>query len=574
MKKTLSLLLFTAVIISLRAQPAAFQWARVVGGANKIIVNHGNAITTDAAGNVYTTGYFGGTVDFDPGTGTANLTSAGDYDVFILKLTASGSLAWAKRIGSSSDDAANSIAIDASGNIYTIGRFQGTVDFDPGTGTASLSATGYNDVFILKLDAAGNYVWAKRFGGATGNAIGNSIVTDAAGNIYGCGTFYGTVDFDPGTGLASLSASGSYDAFITKLDGAGNLVWARNLDGTSDIYGNSVAADAAGNVYSTGYFYGTADFDPGTGTFPMSYSGYYDTYILKLDAAGDFAWAKDIAGTSDVYAVSITADPAGNIYTTGYFEGTADFDPDTASIYNLSCTTTASFVFISKLNSAGNFVWAKSMASSFGSVGNAVTLDAAGNVYTTGYFNQTTDFDPGPASADLTCTGGDDAFISKLDASGNFLWAGNMGGSGSTYTYGNSITTDGAGNIYTTGNLQGTADFDPGSGSFSLTSTGITGLFVHKMSQPGQPNEIQENTLNQLIVYPNPGSGEFIVVLPEITSDTWIEIYSATGKLIKRKQVNTLRMQINLLEYADGLYFIKIISDHKTVAAQRLLKID
>jgi len=574
MKKAFSLLLWIAAITSLKAQPA-FEWVRIIGGSNKVNVNRGNAITTDAAGNAYITGCFNGTVDFDPGPGTANLTCAGGHDIFILKLNSAGSLVWVKTIGSTSDDEANSISIDAAGNIYTIGWFQGIVDFDPGAGTATLSATGTYDAFISKLDAAGNYVWAKQLGGTSASVFSNSIATDAAGNIYTNGYFSGTVDFDPGAGLVSLSTTGFCDAFITKLDASGNLVWAKNIDGTSMIYGNSVAVDAAGNVYTAGFFLGTADFDPGMGTFWLSHSppGSSDSYVLKLDASGNFEWVKEFAGTA-AYAQSIAIDPFGNIYTTGYFEGTVDFDPDTANTYNLSCTTTSSFVFISKLNSAGNFLWAKGMVSSSGSAGNSVIPDGAGNVYTTGHFNQTTDFDPGPANADLTCNGAEDAFISKLDSNGDFLWAGNMAGSGSTYTYGNSITTDGAGNIYTTGTLQGTADFDPGSGSFSLTSTGTYGIFVHKMSQSGKPNEIQENTLNPLIIYPNPGSSEFTVVLPEIANDTWIEIYSASGKLIERRLVKTERLQVDLSEYADGLYFIKLLSDNQTIGAQRLLKIN
>ena len=128
------------------------------------------SIAVDAAGNVYTTGYFGGTADFDPGPGTYNLTSAGTYEMFISKLDSSGNFIWAKQMGgnSSLDYATGlSITLDAAGNIYSTGPLEGTVDFNPGPGVFTLSAIGVNRTrasFVLKLDADGNFIWAKQTG--------------------------------------------------------------------------------------------------------------------------------------------------------------------------------------------------------------------------------------------------------------------------------------------------------------------------------------------------------------------------------------------------------------------------
>src|SRR5674476_671097 len=127
---------------SLQAQNVSLVWAKNMGGASDDYVN---SIAVDASGNVYTTGYFLGTVDFDPGAGTYNLTSAGGYDIFISKLDASGNFVWAKNMGGASDDRGTSIAVDASGNVYTTGSFRGTADFDPGAGTYNLTSAGSGD---------------------------------------------------------------------------------------------------------------------------------------------------------------------------------------------------------------------------------------------------------------------------------------------------------------------------------------------------------------------------------------------------------------------------------------------
>jgi hypothetical protein len=154
-------------------------------------------------GDVYTTGIFQDTIDFNPGTGVANLSAVGEEDVFILKLDANGNFLWAKSFGGIEMDQGYSIAIDAEGNVYTTGYFIDTVDFDPGTGVTNLSAVGGKDIFILKLDPNGNFVWAKSFGGIEG--IG--IAIDGMGNVITTGYFSDTVDFDPGTGVMNLTSA-------------------------------------------------------------------------------------------------------------------------------------------------------------------------------------------------------------------------------------------------------------------------------------------------------------------------------------------------------------------------------
>ena len=161
-------------------------------------IDVGNAVITDPAGNVYLTGSFKGTVDFDPGAGITNLTSAGAEDIFVAKYAPTGVLLWAKRLGGAGIDTGVGIAVDGSGNVFTTGVFTGTADFDPGSATANLTSAGLSDVFVSKLTSTGALGWAERLGGG-GIDAGSSIAVDGSGNVFTTGVFTGTADFDPGS---------------------------------------------------------------------------------------------------------------------------------------------------------------------------------------------------------------------------------------------------------------------------------------------------------------------------------------------------------------------------------------
>jgi len=352
MKKIiLSIFCFTSTLLT-NAQSPSFQWAKNMGGYSGTAVGH--SVAKDNAGNLYTTGYFAGRVDFDLGPGINNLNSSGSNDAFILKTDAASNLIWAKQLGSTLNDKGNFIKLDASGNVYVTGSFSGTVDFDPGPGIFNLTSAGGSDLFILKLDAAGNFIWAKRLGGWS-NEIGYAIALDVTGNIHMTGTFLGTVDFDPGTGIYNLTAHfSSQDIFILKLDASANFVWAKNIGGSTADQGWSIALDAAGSVYIGGQFFGnTVDFDPGPGTFNLT-PWIADGFILKLDASGNFVWAIKWGAQSSDIVNSLVIDAAGFLYVTGKFYGTVDFDPG-AGTFNLT-SNSGDAAFICKLDVAGNYM--------------------------------------------------------------------------------------------------------------------------------------------------------------------------------------------------------------------------
>jgi hypothetical protein len=387
---------------------------------------------------------------------------------------------WAGAVGGSSYDAGTDIATDASGNVYTIGYFQGlAVDFDPGPAGNFLVGNGGYDIFILKLNANGYFQWVKAIGSAQ-NDVPLSIALDQNGNILVTGHFFGPTDFDPGAGVTTLTSNGARDIFVLKLDPNGNFLWAKSMGGTGDDFGNALATDANGNVYTTGEFSGTADFDPGAGTLSLTSNGNVDVFIQKLDANGNFQWATNIGGVNPDRGFGITTDATGNVYTTGLFVGTVDFDPGAGA---LNLTSTQLDAFIQKLDASGNLVWAKSMGGSSWDVGQSISIDANGNVLTTGYFSTTADFDPGVGVANITSSGGRDIFVQKLDVDGNFIWVKKMGGSSDDFGY--AIDTDAQGNVYSTGEFTSTADFNPGPATLNLTSAGFSDIYYQKLDENG-----------------------------------------------------------------------------------------
>jgi hypothetical protein len=202
----------------------------------------------DPWGNILITGYFFGTADFNPGSGTYAMTSLGVNDAYILKLDPTGSFVWAKQLGGTSNDAGYGIESDNAGNVYVTGFCRATADFDPGTGTSYLTSNGLNDGFVFKADSDGNLLWVSQTGGP-GVDYGASLALDAAGNIYTVGKFESTVDFNPnGNGISELTNLGLPDLFVQKLNPSGGdnclvptgLIAANITEITADLGWNAV----------------------------------------------------------------------------------------------------------------------------------------------------------------------------------------------------------------------------------------------------------------------------------------------------------------------------------------------
>ena len=238
----------------------------------------GTGVATDASGNIYMAGYFTGAVIFDGAGGSDSQTAAGgNNSAFLTKYNANGSYAYTKSFDTTNGSATGAgVAADASGNVYITGSFGGTIVFDGVGGSDSQTNAGSDTAFLTKYNADGSYAYTKSFDTTSGSASGNSVTTDASGNIYLTGNFTNTVIFDGTGGSDSQNDgnSGSGDSFLTKYNADGSYAYTKTPDAAGgNAFGNNIAADSFGDIYVAGNFTGTIIFDGVGGTDSQTDAG-------------------------------------------------------------------------------------------------------------------------------------------------------------------------------------------------------------------------------------------------------------------------------------------------------------
>ena len=294
--------------------------------------------------------------------------------------------------------------------------------------------------------------WVEPFNTGYSN-FGQEVITNSQGNIFV---------------ISSGGAWNNYNGLIYKYSPNGELLWYRQFGGSEHDYGTSISVDNVGNVYVTGQFQGTADF----GSFNLISTGGMDIFIAKIDSDGNWLWVKHTGSNSDDYGRSISVDNVGNVYVTGSFAGTASFGTTTLS------SSGSNDIFIAKMDSEGNWLWAEGAGGSSTDVGYSISVDNDGDVYVTGYFEGTADF----GNISLSTEGAQDIFVAKIDSSGNWVWAERAGGQTNDYSQSISVTNNG---VYITGNFSTLADFGPYTLSSNDIGTNQRDIFIAKLDKNG-----------------------------------------------------------------------------------------
>lgn len=495
--KHILILLIVFSSVSLFSQNTNFQWAHAFGGNDWDAVT---SVVTDQSGNQYLIGTFKGTVDFDPSTAVVNKTSNGYEDIFVIKLDLSGNFQWVQTFGGTSNDFASDIKI-VNNQIIIGGTFQGiSVDFNPGSATNTSSSAGSYDAFILKLTVdSGNYVWHKTFGGSGLDYVTAFDINNTGDIIIG-GYFSGTSDFDPSTSFASKTAAGMNDIYVNRLSSTGNFIGVSVMGGTDDDQLNELKINSNNEIIIAGTFKNSADFDPDTTTHTINTNGYMeDVFIEKLSSTGTFVWVKSFGGYDGERLQGMCLDASDNIYSTGDFFMEVDFNPGPA-VYNLTCYS-GNNVYIQKLNTNGNFEWARSFGGNNPDLSYDIQTDADGNVYTLGIFSSDKiDLNPNADSSFYMniSSGGpqtsNDIFLQKLDHYGNYIYGKTFG---STWFDGASkIAFDNDLNVFIVGDYEGDTLFFDGLKQNYVVSKGGTDGYIVKLSQffpLFSPSQVQLN---------------------------------------------------------------------------------
>ena len=361
----------------------------------------------------------------------------------MAKISPAGKIIWAVSAGGNGADAGTGIAVDAKGNSYITGSFNGSAKF----GAVTLKTLGTNDIFVAKLDGNGQFLWALFTQGTTkdmvsriavdgaGQAyitgyisgkvaasgasfvwikytdgVASSIALDSAGNSYIAGYFSGKVQF----GSTNFTAVSSGDAFVARINAKGTVDMAVQAQGQSGGFASASAIDInkAGQLALAGGYHGTYAFG-GTKLTSPGPGKKEDLFVARLNTKGTFQWAVSAGGSEQDSASSVAIDPAGGVHVAGSFAGSAKFGST-----SLQATGSAgkSDVFSAQLSPTGAFLRAIRAGGNDMDSAAALGLDAAGYAYLLGVYQGSAGF--GPSS--LSSKGGFDVFLARLDLCGKF----------------------------------------------------------------------------------------------------------------------------------------------------------
>ncbi len=458
----------------------AYDFTLTAGGSSTEVAYD---VETNSLGQSVVVGTFQGTnVNFGDGD---TKSSAGDSDIFISKNNPGGSHDSTMTIGGSLADNVYAVAIDSSDNLIITGDFSSTgVDFDTTTGSDIRNALGYADAYVTKYNSDGSYAWTRIVATSLSNESAFDVDTDSDGNVYYVGHFRRTnVDFD-GTSGTDLKSAVNWNGFVSKYNSDGSYGWTRTWGGDGDDSAYAVSVGATG-VYVSGRFQGDVDFDDTGGTdIHSSTSGTWDIFITKYNLDGSYAWTKTFGGTGEDYGNGLAVDASDNVFVSGYFQNSVNFDADGNDTHTSNGSDDR---FLTKYSSDGYYEWTRTVGGPGDDENYGAAKDIAGNMYVdqdgsvffTGHFiDADVDFD-GSAGTDLHSSNGSyDIFVTKYENDGSYGWTKTFGGS--ELDEGNGVCVDNQGAVYIAGKYQDTVNFDATDGIDLQTSFGIEDLFITK----------------------------------------------------------------------------------------------
>lgn len=429
-------------------------------------------ISTDTSGAVYTAGVFSGTVNFNPVEGSPIIkTSNGLSDIFITKTNREGNTVWVKTIGGPDIDYVNSFTIINNNGIILTGNFRGSVDFDPGNSQQILTSYGGEDIFVLTLDLSGSFASVNSFGGANNDAALN-IQTDAENNIFICGYFSESVDFDLQSGSQIKTSQGLKDMFIAKYFADGNLAYVTTFGSTGNELLTNLVINKDGSVYTAGTFNRSITVTTDAGMQTLQSKGSTDVFLASIAANGAVQYVSSFGGKKNDDVTCIKSDDAKRIYICGSFSDTVNFGNPFNQQQRIALG--ASDLYVLKLSELAEYENVFTAGSKQTDKATSLLIGDKKQIVTIGFFQDTLQVATQSGIANLISRGLTDPFIIKLDSLTNFQWAGNAGSAGNDVL--TDFTIDKKAQIFTTGfsGPQFSADFTgntnilPGNAPFNI----------------------------------------------------------------------------------------------------------
>ena len=530
------------------------EWTNVLSGS---ILNVISALGADPQGNVFITGTFRDTTDFDPGSGVYEMSVTTGDDIYICKYSATGALIWAKQILGVMSASPMDMIVDQQGSILICGSFAGTTDFDPGTNVHEVSSNGSNDIFILKLDNDGNFVWVKSYG-STDYDYAKSIKTDNQGNVYFLGKFGQTIDMDPSNTHLVLTSQGFDDILVAKLDAMGNTTWAKSVGGTGIDYCQSIILDNNNNIIFSGSFINTVDFDPSAATFSLS-SDSTDGFLCKFTNNGSFVWTKQFSGSGEATFTHLLCTNVNEIFAIADFNGPATFDNNGQTLTYSSFGESDLMLF--KFDQNGNYVLGKQLGGDNFDFVTGIIDDGLGNPIIAGNFYQTSTFATGDPMILLSSQNFSDGFMvrytSSLDVDEVIQYGNNNG-----TLYSADFVENNTGNAFWSGCFCGQMGFNPNQPDSTYSSVTNCAIFFSKWGNITGINDLIYN--DRIVVYPSPSNGIFKIVSDRSLTNSEIRIYSSDGALVYHKKTENFQSEDICLKGITGTFIIMVSDEYSS----------
>ncbi|MBP0612364.1 T9SS type A sorting domain-containing protein [Chryseobacterium sp. cx-311] len=580
MKRILTTILL--IILSIQIHSQEYQWIRTFGD---VFADHASDVKTDSFGNIYLIGHFSHYPKFKPmEMGSVSLVETGveNGNLFGAKFNPNGQLIWAKNLGGTASNSnvmqnreinEPKIILDPIGNLIVFARYDQGVDLDPGPNTYIIPPdSNYTRSWVMsKYDANGNFLSAKNFGGVGDIAIIiNNVKTDAAGNIYLAGMFRGTIDVDMSSNVYNITADQQYlDSFFMKMDSNANFIWVKHIENSG--VDDRVLDIAVNNqyLYMTGDFSGNVDFNTGTAVnILQSNNSSKDAFLAKYSLLdGSYQWAVALGGNynNDV-GRTIETDELDNVYTTGVFRGSVDFDPSPMAAYILepsSFVNNVTDLYVLKLDGAGNFGWVKTFFSSDGTYYHSkqdrdLVLKNDNLFFTGNYIRQLRDRNNQPITNLSQSSNSNEIFIMRLNKiDGTVLGVKSIVGNQDEYGY--AIHFDNANNMVLAGAFTGDIQDPFVANSLMTTGNGNTDAFVMKWNLDILLSTNDFNSVStELKLSPNPASES--INLNSDTELTKFKIFSTDGKLVYDKSLRGKSVNIDIRHLPAGVYLVQVIN--------------